>query len=168
MIEGMDTKTLLIIAHLFGVALGAGGAFASDGIFLKSIKDQRISKTEMGFIVFGSAMVWVGLKFLAKMTVVFILIVNGIVFHISHIPRFFRHVDQFFHSSDEFMRKRWLILSSGAVSIVSWSYALILGALPSVHYSYTTIMLVYILLVLGSVGIALSLKKRVLPDHRGH
>ncbi|MAZ41151.1 hypothetical protein CL654_03485 [bacterium] len=190
MFEWIDIKTLLTIAHLFGVALGVGGAFASDGIFLKSIKDQRITKTELGFIVFGSTMVWTGLfllilsglglflldptyylassKFLAKMTIVLILTINGIIFHISHIPRFLRHVDEFFHSSDEFMRKRWLILSSGALSLISWGFALVLGVFSSVPYSYITIMAFYIGVLVISILIALALKKRILPDHRKH
>lgn len=186
----VDIKTLLLITHIFGVAFGVGGAFASDVIFLKSIKDGRITKTEMGFIVLGSSMVWIGLvilvlsgiglfllnpegylassKFMAKMTIVVILTVNGFIFHISHIPRFLRHVDQFFHSSDEFMRNRPFIIVSGALSLISWSAALVLGVFKSVPLSYTTIMGIYLLVVIIAISIGFFLKRKILPDHRGH
>ena len=41
----INVKTLFLIAHLFGLALGAGGAFISDILFLKSVKDRKITKT---------------------------------------------------------------------------------------------------------------------------
>ena len=57
----LDQKTIFTIIHILGVALGAGGAYVSDMIFMSSIKDQRISKTEMRFLTLGSFFVWTGL-----------------------------------------------------------------------------------------------------------
>ena len=62
--KGMDTSqlhTLFLIIHLFGVALGAGGAFMSDGAFFASLKDRKISKDEFGILKITSQMTWVGL-----------------------------------------------------------------------------------------------------------
>ena len=183
----IDLRTFLIILHLFGVALGAGGAYMSDGMFFSSIKDEKFSKTELRFLKLGSKFVWIGLlllvlsgiglfltdpvkymestKFLSKMSIVAIIIANGIFFHLSHIPHLSRHEDTHFPSSDEFGRKRGLLLASGVVSMVSWSFALVLGALKSVPYPYWIIMLVYLGVV--SIGVALSqlLKGYILPDH---
>lgn len=173
--------------HILGVAFGLGGAIASDSMFLKALKDLKISKTEMGFMQIGSAMVWAGLimliisgyllfslnperyissdKFLAKMTVVLIILMNGVFLHLhlNLIPRLRRHVEGHLPSSDEFMRKRPLLLTSGAVSLVSWLSALILGALHKVPWSYGESMGVY----LGTLALAALaanlLGRRLLP-----
>src|SRR3989338_4218171 len=96
----LELKTILLIVHIFGAIVGAGGAFTSDWIFLSSIKDSTINETEIRFIELGSRMVWIGLiiliisglalfslapeqylasgKFLAKMSIVGILTLNGL------------------------------------------------------------------------------------------
>jgi hypothetical protein len=60
----LDTRSLLVIGHVFGVALGAGDAFMSDAMFLKSARDRRFSKTEVGFLKLGNVMVWTGVALL--------------------------------------------------------------------------------------------------------
>ena len=182
--EIMDFKTAFTIIHLFGVVIGGGGAFASDFIFFSSVKDRKISSTEMRFLRLGSKMVWIGLfiivvsgififltdmdkylyssKFLAKMTIVGIIIFNGFVFHISHLPRLRRHVNLHFSSSDEFKKHAPLLVSSGAVSMVSWASAIILGAMRSVYYSYLTIMAGYLILLILAIIISLILKNKIL------
>lgn len=181
----IEAKTIYVIFHLLGVVIGMGGAFMSDAIFFSSIHDSKISHTEMRFIRLGGRMVWIGLaiivvsglllfslnterylasgKFLAKMTVVAVIIANGAIFHLVHIPRLHRHAGQHFPSSDEFMRKAPLLIASGAVSVVSWTSALILGVFRSVPYSYFTIMGVYVVLVALAVTIALALKRKIVP-----
>lgn len=59
----MDTVSLhsiFITIHLFGVVLGAGGAFISDGIFFTSLKDKIISKDEFRIIKTASNFIWGG------------------------------------------------------------------------------------------------------------
>ena len=168
--------------------MGAGSAFFSDLLFLKSTQDTVLSKREIRFLKLGGTVVWVGLcilalsgaglffldmerylvssKFLAKMTIVAILIINGIIVHSSHIPRMARHANEHFPSSDEFMRKRPLLLLSGAVSFVSWTSALILGTLKSVPYTYETVMLLYAALVCLAFLLALSLKNKLIPRRK--
>ena len=189
MIEGIDLKSSYIILHLFGVTVGAGGAFMSDLIFLSSIKDQNISPTEQRFMDIGSKMVWVGLvilvlsgillmsldvagylassKFQAKMTIVGIIILNGIVFHFLHIPRIKRHVGEDLSSSDEFHRKAFLLFVSGVVSVISWIFALVLGSLQSIPISYLPTMMVYGIVVVSGVLLGWILLKGVLfSSHR--
>ncbi|MDP2650898.1 MAG: hypothetical protein Q8P04_02280 [bacterium] len=179
----MELSNLYTIFHLLGVAFGVGGALASDSMFLKSLKDLKISKTEMGFLQIGSAMVWIGLiiliisgyllfsldpdrylnsaKFLAKMTIVAIILLNGLFLHINLIPRLRRHIEGHLPSSDEFMRKRPLLFTSGAISLVSWLSALTLGALHKVPWSYVEIMGVYLLILLVAGLIANTLGRRL-------
>lgn len=184
----VDLFTALLIVHLFGVVIGAGGAYTSDLMFFHSAKDGRLSKVELGFLRLGSGMVWGGLivivlsgiglfmtnpavylvspKFQAKMTVVAVIILNGIFFHRSHLPLMHRHADAHFPSSDEFMRRRPWLLASGTISMVSWTSAIILGMLKNVPYSYTSIISVYLGLVAMGVLVAFFIKARLLPHHR--
>ncbi|RJP45761.1 hypothetical protein C4587_00395 [Candidatus Parcubacteria bacterium] len=184
----VDSQSLFTLLHLFGVVIGAGGAFASDLIFLSSINDERISPTEMRFLRLGSKMVWGGLfliaisgiflfapdsarylassKFLAKMTIVAVIILNGLFFHLSHIPRLHRHVGSHFPSSDEFVRKSSLLTASGVISLVSWSSAVVLGALRDVPFSYGTIMAVYAAALGVGVGIGIVFQGRIFGIRR--
>ena len=179
----MELSNLFTIFHLLGVALGLGGALMSDSMFLSTLKDMKISRTEMRFLQIGSVMVWIGLiilfisgyllfsldpdkylnsdKFLAKMTVVSIILLNGLFLHISLIPRLRRHIGGHLPSSDEFMRKRPLLFTSGAISLVSWLSALTLGALHKVPWSYVEIMGVYLLILLVAGLIANTLGRRL-------
>lgn len=165
----IDIKLFWTIFHLFGVAIGAGGAYMSDIMFFSSIKDEKISATEMRFLKMASKFVWFGIavlvlsgiglfftdmdaylessKFLAKVTIVTIIAINGIVFHGMHLPRIERHVGHHFPSSDEFMRHRPLLLVSGAVSFVSWTSVVILGALRSLPFDYLEILGFYLVIV---------------------
>lgn len=180
----VDYPTILTIFHLLGVALGVGGAFASDLMFFSSVKDEKVTHTEMRFLRLGSTMVWSGLlllivsggllflinpsfyansaKFLAKMTIVGVVLINGIFFHGMHLPRLIRHVGTHFPSSDEFVRKFPLLLASGAISVTSWISALILGVLRNVPYGYLTIIGVYVLIIVIAIGVAAKLKGRIL------
>lgn len=184
MIAHIDTQTFFVILHLFGVAIGAGGAYLSDMMFFSSVKDKIISHTEMRFLTIGSRAVWIGLallvlsgtglflsdmqgymqsaKFLAKMSIVGIIILNGIIFHMSHLPRMKRHTGHHFPSSDEFVRHRPLLAASGAVSIVSWTSAIILGGLRSVPYTYADIMTVYGALIVCTSIVAVIVVRRII------
>ncbi len=184
----MELYNLLIIIHLFGIALGAGGAFASDMIFLTSVKDKSISSTEFTFIKLASRIVWSGLailvlsgimlfsldpsrlgsssKFQAKMTIVSVIIINGIIFHAFHIPRIKRHQNEHFPSSDEFVRHRTLLTASGALSVTSWFSALLLGGWRSFPFSYTETIVVYGAVALSAMGIAFLIRHKVVPHHK--
>lgn len=185
--EIIDTKTLYTIGHLIGVALGAGGAFVSDAMFIKSARDKRFSRTEIGFLKLGSTLVWIGVavligsgaalfsldpagymassKFLTKITIVGIIILNGLVFHFWHLPLIDRHKDIHFATSDEFVRKRVWVLMSGGISGFSWTVAIVLGALRGLPYSYGTLMLIYLVGLAFAVGTAVALRDKILPRH---
>ncbi len=165
--------TLFLIIHLLGVALGAGGAFFSDGVFFTSIKDKKISKDELGIVKYSSQITWIGLilllisgaglfgmnaanlstsvKFLVKMTIVGILVFNGIVFHIIHLPFIGRHVGRLLVNKNKInsFHNTPFLLFSGVISMTSWFLAIILGALSTIPFSYLEAISLYI----GIIGI---------------
>ncbi|HZX49582.1 MAG TPA: hypothetical protein VFE94_00320 [Candidatus Paceibacterota bacterium] len=184
-LDFIEIKTIYLIFHLFGIALGAGGAFASDLIFFKSIKDGQLTKTEFGFMELGSKMIWAGLgvlvisgtllfflnpegymassKFQLKMTVVAIIIANGIVLHLNFIPKLKAATKIGDINVAEFVRQNPFILVSGVVSMVSWSSAIILGALRGIPYSYWLILAIYLAIILCGIAAAFLLKPRMFP-----
>jgi len=182
--EFIDIKTIYLIVHIFGAILGAGGAFASDAMFLSTIKDGRINSDELRFMKLGSKLVWSGLavliisgillfstnpsgyldssKFLAKMTIIGIIIINGIIFHLIHIPHIQGHIGIRFAHSYTFMKRASFLLASGAVSMASWVLTVILGTLKAVPFSYTQIMSVYLAIITCAIFGAVIFKKIIL------
>ncbi|MCF7831372.1 MAG: hypothetical protein K9M36_00585 [Candidatus Pacebacteria bacterium] len=184
MFDFVDAKTLYTIGHLLGVAFGVGGAYLGDGMFFLSMKDKQISQTEFRFMKFAGTFVWFGLalflisgilltsmdperyfassKYLAKMVVVAVIIINGIIFHAVHLKRIKRCIGIYLPSSKEFQSFSLGMYISGAVSVVSWTFALVLGAFRSIPYEPVIILGVYALALVFSISMALIMRKRFL------
>ncbi len=178
------TIPIIPIIHLFGTVLGMGGAIMSHYMFYTVIKDTRITTTELRFLKLGAKMVWVGLlilfasgtflylqnpekyhnstKFLAKMTIVLILVLNGLLFHFKHIPLLARNLQLNFAKSEDFVKNSTLLLLSGTISLSSWLFTLGLGRIPSLPYSYLEIMFFYFIFTLILFFFALKSRKRIL------
>lgn len=179
-----DLKTLYLIAHVFGAIIGAGGAFVGDALFLASIKDGKINADELRLMKVSSKLVWSGVillvlsgillvttdparylasdKFLAKVTIVAIIILNGIIFHLIHIPHIKKHLELKLSESETFMKRGSFILVSGALSMVSWVSTVILGMLRKTPFSYMQIMGIYLLMVLVAMTGAVLMKKIII------
>jgi len=179
----MEIKLIYVIGHLVGVALGAGGAVMSDLMFFTSIKDKKISKTELTFLGLGSTLVWVGLfllifsglglflsdtekylhssKFIAKMAIVGVIFVNGLLFHWRHLPLLEKYSGKYLYKSRNFMKNTNMLIISGVVSIVSWMSALVLGSLRSVSYTYQEVLLAYVLIVVVVSCVMIQFKSKL-------
>lgn len=168
-------QTLLLIIHLFGIALGAGGAFISDGIFFASLKNRKVSKDEYRILKVASKITWIGLilllisgtglftlnpealsasiGFLVKITIVGTLLINGILFHFIHLPFIGRNLEKLLSEKKILskMKNIPLLLTSGVVSVISWSAAIILGALHSIPFSYFGALSLYV----GVIGLGI-------------
>lgn len=180
----IEPRTLFLIGHLLGIAFGAGGAFLSDLLFLKAVRDNKITKTEMGFIELGGYCVTLGLivllvsgallfsldpekylassKFLVKMTVVTVLIANGFLLHAIHIPRMKKRLNEQL-SSTRSPHWKLALIGSGVLSAVSWVSAIILGAFKTIPYGYEAILAVYVGVVIIATAIAFVLRDILLP-----
>ena len=177
----LDPKTIYLILHIFGAILGAGGAFASDAMFFSTIKDGRINHDELRFMKLGGKLVWLGItiliisgillvsmdpskylmsdKFLSKMTIVVLIIINGGIFHLIHIPHIRDHIGIRFKDSPTFIKRAPLVLASGALSMISWITVVILGMLKDVPYTYIEIMGTYVAIVAVAIIGAMVMKK---------
>lgn len=180
----LDNTTIYLIAHIFGAILGAGGAFLSDAMFFSSVKDGLIEKTELRFMQLGGKFVWIGIfilvvsgvflvstnpdyylsstKFLAKVSIVGLIITNGIIFHFIHLPNIKKHLGIKFKDAPLFIKSSSFLIVSGALSMVSWVFTVVLGMLKKVPYSYMQIMSVYLICIISAVTFALFFKQKIL------
>jgi len=181
--EWIDAKTIYTIAHIFGAILGAGGAYVSDAMFFSSVKDKIISKKELHFMKIGSSFAWAGLfilivsgallfmtdpagymessKFLIKMLIVLVIVLNGIYFHAGHLPMLHRHADSHYPSSSEFIRKKKLLIISGVISITSWTFTIILGGLRMIPVDFMTALVAYIIFEIIAIIIVTTFFKKI-------
>jgi hypothetical protein len=179
--ELATVRQVIVILHLVGLALGAGAAFFSDFLFTHSLKDRKFTTDEFVIIKLASKVVWLGLgllllsgillflsnyegyldstKFLSKMTIIWLLALNGVIFHIKHIPLIGQVVDKDITKEKDFIESSRSFFVSGAISGVSWMAALVLGSLNSVPLGYLTIMAIYGLVLVPASMAGLYLHK---------
>ena len=176
---------LLVIFHLIGLALGAGAAFYSDFLFTDVLKDHKFDKTEYRILKLTSRVVWLGLfvltisglliflgntedlldspKFLAKMTIVGVLTLNGVLFHFYQMPRLKRYVGKGLRGNKDFKDNfAGPFFIGGAVSGVSWVAALVLGSLRTIDLSYYQIMAIYLVVLAVAATVALQVKRKII------
>lgn len=150
-----------------GAVLGAGAAFTGDFLFMTSLRgDKKISRDEMRLIRSAGTMVWVGIVlsfisgsflvyinglslfessgFLVKMTIFSVIVINGLVFHLWHMPFLEKLWDSDDFSPTRYNKNRLLLMFvSGGISVSSWISVLIIPYIRSIlsDYSYGMIML---------------------------
>lgn len=185
----MDIYSIFVLIHLVGVAIGFGSAIVGDYLFMISLSDDhRIDKKELKILKATGRLVWVGIvvlvssgfvlfymkdfapleqaRVLAKMTIVGIVIINGLLFHLVHLP----FIKDYFKNKDlpkttnKIKSRLSFIFISGALSMVSWFSIIILASWRTMSYSYTTIIAFYLIVVFIVSLVALLLKRYEFPN----
>lgn len=166
-------KHPIVLLHIIGFVLGVGGATISDVLFAKFLHNFKISGKESRVLQTMSQVVWVGLfiivisgigiylpqmailnesaKFITKMIIVSIIIINGAILNLVISPNLIKiscsHCINVRHS--HFLRR--LSFALGAISFVSWYSALILGSIKNIPLTLHELLTIYVLLVLFAV-----------------
>ncbi len=168
-------KAFILGLHLFGLAIGLGGASMADLFFFKFLKDLRISEREADVLRGISQFIWLGLailvvsgigliltnpefyfssaKFLVKMIVVLVIIVNGAFLNLSITPKLI-HIsfgDPHRHYKGELRADRRLAYALGAISASSWYSAFILGLTSTMPLNFGPLLGIYLAIVLVAV-----------------
>lgn len=173
-----EYKLFLVILHLLGFALGLGGATVTDLFFFKFLRDFKISSWESKVLHEVSHLIWVGLailivsgvalwlpemaalnaasKFIAKVLVVGIVTINGIFLNLYISPKMI-HIsfgEEHVEYPGQLHTLRRMAFASGAISIVSWYTAFILGTVPkSQPMTLLQIMTIYFaILIIAIIG----------------
>jgi len=172
-----EYKPVIVIAHAMATALGLGAATLADFFFFKFLKDYKISEKEAQILDHISQFIWlmlgvivltgIGLflpiqgqylessKFIAKMIIVSVIVVNGAFLNLVVAPKLvkisFDKKHEHHHKKGELRRSRRLAFSLGPISIVSWYSAFILGSVRSIPLTAAEGLTVYGVLVLIAI-----------------
>jgi uncharacterized membrane protein len=140
--------------HILGVCVGLGGATIADVLFFAFLKDFRISKKEaeilrtLSHVILGALLLillsGVALylpdvakynaspAFIAKMTIVVALTINGTFLHEYISPKLVRmSFTQNYRTTPGLRQLRHLAFALGAVSASSWYFVFFLAMLKS-------------------------------------
>ncbi len=140
--------------HVLGVCVGLGGATITDVLFFKFLKDFRISNKEADvmrtlshvivgalflILISGVALYLPAMAkynaspaFIAKMTIVVVLTINGLFLHEYVSPKLVRLSFTAHHQPTPRLRRlRHLAFALGAVSATSWYFTFFLAMLKS-------------------------------------
>lgn len=172
---------ILEFIHVIGVVLGVGGATVSDLLFFKSIKDGKIDEREFGYMKMISKVVWTGFAVLvfsgvslfilarlnllgpkvmynsgiwAHIAAAAVILFNGLVMHWKVFPAFESSLGIPFGKAEQILKNRKIIFTTGAISITSWYFALILGATRGFGLPLSWILAAYAFAVCGVVIVA--------------
>jgi len=173
-----EYRNHLIILHIVAVVFGMGAALISDVLFNFYGHDKILSDSELRKLTKLSRIVWAALwvivlsgigiffsnpafyiasaKFLSKMTIVLVIVVNGYLLARIVQPHLF---NPGFLTDEKERKTRRAAFSFGAISLVSWISAFSLAIPDSLPYSYVEIMSVYAILLVVGVASALQIEK---------
>lgn len=169
-------KTISVILHVFSVIIGMGTALVSDILFNNYIKDGKVQKTESRTLEILSQIVWISLgfivlsglflflsdpirystsvKFLVKMTIVGVVIINGYIFHRLIHPSLLKIDFTDTNVHHKYVKLRKLAFACGSISLTSWILAFTLGMLGHIPLSYLEAIVSYLVLLFGGIFIA--------------
>ncbi len=177
----LHLKTFLTVAHLLGLTIGLGGATILDFLLCRLvIRGRAIQQSDADLIHVISQLVscalvvlWIsGISFFiqywidspgqfdnpkwyAKVAIVVVLTLNGVLLHARVLPIVRRRVGlKLFDGLQP--REQFLMLACGAVSVISWYTPFFLGISKEMSFSVSasSIVAVYATLVIAAIGVA--------------
>ncbi len=185
----MDTTTfgfreVVVIVHALSAAVGIGTVLATDYLFMKFLRDHRVTQDEVKIMRSLSEMIWIALgalilsgiylaatqsgilespKFLLKITVVGMTFLNGLLLNIFVTPKLHKIAFHEAHTQpgDEPDHVRKIAVIAGGVSVFSWLLAFILGSIDVIPFSLGIGITVYFaILIVIVIGASFTKKKR--------
>ncbi len=155
----MTIRDLILVMHIISIAIGAGAALIADVTLAHHLRNQSVTKKVIDQLKHLSIFVRVGLvcavvagiglillntalleseTYLAKMTLLAILIINGVVLHVYVFPEIkARYIEK---RNSRIKPKLYLLFSSTVVSSITWLSIIYLGVLLPATYNYWLII----------------------------
>ena len=182
--------TFLIITHIIGAVMGVGGATSSDILFFRALKKGKIESAEFESLKKFSLIIWLGFtvlafsgisffifyrlnmfgpavayspKLWAHFTIALVVFFNGLVMHWKVFPLIESGIGKPLFS-ENFIKKSFVVFSTGAISILSWYSAFILGMSRTLDLSYLKIIGVYFIIILVGIVIANIVGRRIIKN----
>lgn len=184
---------ILLTVHLIGIIFGAGSAFVSDTLFFGIMRDNQIEKSELSLLKIVSKLVWFGLIvavisgffmlainqfiflqepfFQVKLILIFIIIINGLVMHKKHLPFLKtlvnkKNVEKEVETKNDTWQHFKSMFISGPISMVSWLMVIILGSMRSLTLDFSSLLVIYIVILIVSIIISQFMLHHMFPKHR--
>lgn len=186
----MNWYYILVVTHIIGTALGVGAMTVGDTLFVRAVKKKHIDsgmveawKTISGIVWTGLVLLFIsgvlffvayrlgmtnrlpmafGAKFWLKMVIVGVLFVNGILMHWKSLPLLSRVASEGGQlSSPRFLSGAKFFFASGAISLVSWYGALMLGLARNMPVSFLQGLGIYILILAIAVLLSQLARRRM-------
>ncbi|PIR42077.1 MAG: hypothetical protein COV30_00290 [Candidatus Yanofskybacteria bacterium CG10_big_fil_rev_8_21_14_0_10_37_15] len=173
-----EYRQYITMFHVLGLALGIGGATITDIFFFKFLKDFRISEFEAEVLNVLSQVIWFALgllvitgiglyfpelerlnespKFLVKMIIVAVIVGNGSLLNLLIAPKLIKisFGEKHEHQTGELHSERKIAFSLGAISIVSWYSALLLGMFRSIPLDFKQLLFLYLTIIALAIGLS--------------
>ncbi len=182
----MSPKTILLLLHLGGLAMGLGSVIALDLHLLRFLRGARVRQADLELvhhlsrmITLGLALLWAsGLGFLlfywastpellgngklhAKIAIVIAVTANGVLLHARILPLFSRNLGRPLFAGLAGAEQR-LALLCGALSATGWIAAFLLGALRELNFAASagTFLAAYLAALIAILSCAFALAVR--------
>lgn len=165
--------TPILIMHFAGFILGVGGATIADIIFIKFLRDFKISEAEQSVLKILTQIVWFGLfliiisgiglylpnaeilnqspKFIMKMIAVFVVILNGTILTLLIEPKLLKTACSTCVNIIQTSKLRRLCFALGSISFISWYTAVTLEIFKNITLSLNELLTIYLLVILFGV-----------------
>ncbi|MDQ3192076.1 MAG: hypothetical protein M3Q58_10820 [Bacteroidota bacterium] len=176
-----ETREYNLTIHLFGLVLGLGGTLVVDIMFTHFLRNYRISARESVIMHLISQMIILGLilllisgltlvlpfhdtflnssRFLMKMTVVLVIILNGIALNLYLTPQL-KKISLIEGEKGREENLKRISFALGGISIVSWLSAFLLAMLKETFtLPYITLLIGYLFLMLIAIAGSQMAKK---------
>ncbi|OGI63630.1 hypothetical protein A2733_00510 [Candidatus Nomurabacteria bacterium RIFCSPHIGHO2_01_FULL_40_20] len=176
-----EIKPVSTIFHVLSAVVGMGAALMGDFLFNFYSKDKILNQTEIQTLNVLSKIVWYGLllllisglmlffsnpdrylssdKFLAKMTILVVLVLNGFFLSKEIWPRLTK---KGFLTDRKERKTRKIAFACGTISVISWISVLAFGVLNSVNFSYVGILAIYALILVFGIIVSQYIEKKKL------
>lgn len=182
----MDIKTIFVLGHLVGLVIGLGAVTLLDIYLLRLLRGKPVSAADASLVDFGSKLAMIGLGILwftgaaflviyairdpsllanpklhAKIAVVAILSVNGVLLHNWVMPLMQRSVGRPLFGPGSRVRTRLAFRAAASISAASWWTPVVLGAVKEFNFAAPmwVFLLAYAALTLASYGALAAIEK---------
>jgi len=166
----MDIYTALIIAHVIGTALGAGGATLAEVQINKALKDGKVDASERALMHANYTTIRVGMV---------LILFSGLALVWWHLgqgnnwvltsPKIWTKDIMFLViiANAFFLTKRWVPLWLGsAISFTSWWGAAVLGIWRTHGISFPEFLIAYVAAIFIMAGILEAIRRYVTARRR--
>lgn len=179
---------ILLVLYAFAMAIGLGASTLTDISFLRFLKDGEISEWEFGVLRLFSEVIWFSLaiiiltdigiffgdigryaysgEFILKMFVIGVIVLNGAVLNLFVMPRILLSTIKQDRGNEPGPAIRKISFALGAISLVSWFSAFILGYIHLPLADVPRMLLIYISLVLCAIIVSQIVESRFVPARR--